>query len=270
MDFFEDQLVAKRYDWKALLEEYMFEGGEPLINGLVSGCAYERGKRGIGLMSCAVAHPLIHLGYAYELNSRTVAIEALALGTCFYSSLHKYVDDPKYTRPSPVQSKSLLDILQEVKKDKRFDGLYEKRSGDITKVLGEREDAFLEYWNAWDLTDPKKQFEESQQAAVGILVGTEAAEDARFDFFFVHLLTSSNAVRLLLPVIPAKFHISVVRQWWLFTLAVYIAQTQPEIKLERITGYDVQGRNWKFILDKALNSSHSLDAHFVKGMFIQN
>ena len=50
VDFFEDQLVAKRYDWKALLEEYMFEGGEPLINGLVSGCKYEGGKCGIGLM----------------------------------------------------------------------------------------------------------------------------------------------------------------------------------------------------------------------------
>ena len=62
-------------------------------------------------LTSVVAHPLIHLGFAYELNSRTVAIEALALGTCFYSSLHKYVDDPKYTKPSPIQSKSLLDIL---------------------------------------------------------------------------------------------------------------------------------------------------------------
>lgn len=189
----------------------------------------------------------------------------MALGACFYSSLHKYVDEPKYTKPSPVQATSLLDILQKVRKDDRFDGLYKKRSGDITKVLGEREDAFLEYWNAWELSDPKKQFEESQQAAVAILAGTDAAEDSKFDFFFVHLLTSSHAVRLLLPLIPAKFHISLVRQWWLFTLAVYIAQTRPEIKLERINGYDLQGRSWKFVVDKALHSSHSLDAHFVKG-----
>lgn len=214
-----------------------------------------------------MAHPLIHLGYAYELHSRTVAIEALALGACFYSSLHKYVDEPKYTKPSPVQAKSLLDILHQVRKDKRFDGLYEKRSGDITKVLGEREEAFLEYWNAWELSDPKKQFEESQQAAVAILAGTDAPEGSRFDFFFVHLLTSSHAVRLLLPLIPAKFHIGLVRQWWLFALAVYIAQTRPEIKLDKITKYDVKGRDWNFVSDKALHSSHSLDAHFVKGMF---
>ena len=37
VDFFEDQLVSKGYDWKALLNEFLFEGKEPLINGLVSG-----------------------------------------------------------------------------------------------------------------------------------------------------------------------------------------------------------------------------------------
>lgn len=216
-------------------------------------------------MICVVAHPLIHLGYAYELDSRTVAIEALALAACFYGKIHKYMDEPGYTRPSPVQGTSVLDILEKVRADERFDGLYEKRSGDITKVLAEREDAFLEYWNAWDLSDPTKQFAESQRVAAAILVGTEGAKDARFDFFFVHLLTSSHAVRILLPVVPAKFHISLVRQWWLFTLAVYIAQTRPEIKVERIHGYDVQGKNWKFVVDEALRSSHSLDAHFVKG-----
>lgn len=264
VDFFEDQLVAKRYDWKALLREFMFEGKTPLINGLISGRRYERIDFQCRTNTDTVAHPLIHLGYAFELNSRTVAIEALALGACFYGSLHKYLDDPKYTRPSPIQATSLLDILDKVRKDKRFDGLYEKRSGDISKVLGEREDAFLEYFNAWDLSDPRKQFEESQQAAVAILAGTGPAEDSRFDFFFVHLLTSSHAVRLLLPCIPAKFHISLVRQWWLFTLAVYIAQTRPEIKLERINDYNLQGKDWKFVVDKALHSAHSMDAHFVK------
>ena len=40
MDFFEDELVQKKYDWKLLLEEYMFSGKNPLINGLVSGRAF--------------------------------------------------------------------------------------------------------------------------------------------------------------------------------------------------------------------------------------
>ncbi|KAF2682458.1 hypothetical protein K458DRAFT_59101 [Lentithecium fluviatile CBS 122367] len=249
VDFFEDQLVSKRYDWKLLLDEFLFEGKQPLINGLVAG----------------LGHPLIHLGYAYELHSRTVAIEALALGACFYSSVHKYIDDPSFTKPSPHRSTSLLDILHKVKDDKRFDGLYDHRSGDISKVLVEREEAFLEYWNVWELPDPERQFEESQRTAVAILVGTEPPAESKFDFFLVHLLTSSHAVRILLPLIPAKFHMNLVRQWWLFTLAVYIAQVRPGINLDTIKDYDLKGKNWKFVLDKALNSAHSLDAHFVKG-----
>jgi hypothetical protein len=212
-----------------------------------------------------VGHPLIHLGYAYELHSRTVATEALALGACFYSPIHKYIDDTSYTKPSLHPSRSLLDILHKVKDDERFNGLYDHQSGDISKVLEEREEAFLEYWNAWELADPKAQFEESQRTAVAILMGTEPPAKSKFDFFLVHLLTSSHAVRILLPLVPARFHVNLVRQWWLFTLAVYIAQMRPETSLDRIKDYDTQNKDWKFVLHNALNSAHSLDAHFVKG-----
>jgi hypothetical protein len=265
VDFFEDQLVARRYDWKVLLEDYLYKGKEPLVNGLVSGREWVLQESVASDLTVLVAHPLIHLGYAYELDSRTVAIEALALGACFYSPLHKYMDDPTYTKPGDFRSTSLLEILQKVREDKRFDGLYDHRSGDISKVFEEGEDAFLEYWNAWDLEDPKAQFEESQKTAVAILMGTDLPEGSKFDFFFVHLLTSSHAVRIILPLVRPKFQESLVRQWWLFTLAVYIAQTRPRIDLDVIENYKLEGRNWKFVVDKALNSAHSLDAHFVKG-----
>lgn len=160
----------------------------------------------------------------------------------------------------------MLEILCKVRKDKRFDGLYDHRSGDISKIFEEREEAFLEYWNAWELQNPREQFEESQQTAVAILMGTEPPEKTKFDFFFVHLLTTSHAVRILLPLIPAKFHKNMVRQWWLFTLAVYIAQVRPEIRLGIIKDYDLRGKNWMYVVDKALHSAQSLDAHFVKGM----
>lgn len=140
----------------------------------------------------------------------------------------------------------------------------EHGSGDVTKVIQEREDAFLEYWNAWELSDPKAQFEQSQHVAAAILAATEHPEKSRFDFFLAHLLTSSHAVRILLPLIPAKFHTSLVRQWWLFTLAVYVAQSRPDIDLDKINEYDVKNRDWKFVEHTALTSSHSLDAHFVK------
>ena len=40
VDFFEDQLMAKKYDIKDLLEEFLLGGKQPLINGLVDGRKY--------------------------------------------------------------------------------------------------------------------------------------------------------------------------------------------------------------------------------------
>jgi hypothetical protein len=38
VDFFEDALAMKyAYDWKKVVDEYMFKGDEPLINGLIGG-----------------------------------------------------------------------------------------------------------------------------------------------------------------------------------------------------------------------------------------
>jgi hypothetical protein len=195
-----------------------------------------------------------------------VAVEALALGACLYDPLHKYIDNPSYTKPSSCGATKLRDILEEVRQDKRFDGLYDHRSGDISKVFEEQEEAFLQYWNAWDLSDPTSQFQESQATAVAILMGTSAPKDTTFDFFFVHILTSSHAVRILLSLLPAKHHMNLVRQWWLFTLAVYIAQLRPRIDTGAVEEYELNGQTWKTVVHKALDSPNATDAHYVKGM----
>ena len=213
-----------------------------------------------------VGHPLIHLGYGYELKSGTVAIEALALTTCFYNYMHKYLDDPTYTKPASYSTTSLLEALHRICVDERLDGVFaEQGSEEMDPLFEQQEPIVLDHWNAWRIEDPRKQFEDSQRAAVALLVGTHR-NNAKFDFFLVHLLTSSHAVRILLPLIPAKFHISLVRQWWLFTITAYVQQLRLPIKLSRIEDYDVKGRDWKYVEDQAINSKFATDAHFVKGV----
>ena len=200
-----------------------------------------------------------------------MAIEALALGACCYTSLHKYIDDPKYTKPSPCRATEnetdLLDILEKVRNDKRFDGLYDHRSGNISKVLEEQEEAFLEYWNAWEIVNPNSQFQNAQKTAVALLLETSIpGNDSVFDFFLVHVLTSSHAVRILLPLVPAKFHVNLLRQWWFSALAVYIAQTRPQITISQsVQAHDGTKKDWKYVVHKALDGPHAKDAHYVKG-----
>lgn len=195
-------------------------------------------------------------------------MEALGLATTSYNFLHNYLDDPSYTKPSTYSTSSPIEILQKVAQDKRFDNLFDHQGAhNIDRLFKDHETAVLEHWNAWQLPNPKKQFKDSQYAAVALLVAThENGSSTSYDFFLVHLLTTSHAVRILLPLIPAKFHVALVRQWWLLTLAVYIAQVRPKIDLKNITDYDTGSKDWMWVDKQAVEGKWSLDAHFVKGL----
>ena len=215
-----------------------------------------------------MAHPLIHLGYAYELSSRTLSIEALAMVSCFYNKQHKYLDDPTYTKPSPFSSTSPIKILERLAEDDRFDGMFETEGEDNVLAVSEdekKETLMLEYWNALHIDDPKTQFQDCQRAAAGLLIGTKKSDNQQYDFFIVHSLTSSHALRILLPVIPAKWHVSLLRQWWLFVVTAYIGQLRPRFDLKRIEDYDREGKEWKWVDYRAVNGKWATDAHFVKG-----
>jgi hypothetical protein len=206
---------------------------------------------------------LIHLGYAYELQSKEIAMEALGMASVSYNYLHKYLDDSSYSKESIYSTTSPLEILHKIAEDKRFDGLLDSPDvGKIPWLLENHENLVLEHWNAWTIVDPKKQFRDSQEAAVALLVRTVEPGTHAYDFFTCHLLTTSHAIRILIPLIPKKFHISLVRQWWLFTILVYVTQMRPKIS------EDVEmkpTKQWNYVEDRALNGSWATDAHYVKG-----
>lgn len=252
VDFFEDAMALKHnYNWKKVVEEYMFGGKEPLVNCLIGG----------------LGHPLIHLGYAYEMDNKEIAMEALGLAATQYNFFHKYIDDPSYTKPSPLKVSSVPDLLARMADDKRFGNIFEKPGFDnLNPLFEDHEDLVLEYWNAWSLDDPKKQFEQSQEAAVSLLVATVPPGTHSYNFFIVHLLTTSHAARILLPVVPKKFHLSLVRQWWLLTIAVYAIFKCPKVDPDYIKPGDVAGKQWNYVEDKALNGAYATDAHFIKAV----
>jgi hypothetical protein len=195
-------------------------------------------------------------------------MEALGLAATQYNFLHKYSDDPSYTRPSPFSSASPLELINKLASDARFDGLFKDPGfANIEPLFQKHEALILEYWNAWDLSsseDPVKLFRESQEAAMAMLVATVRPGTHAYNFFIVHVLTTSHAVRILLPLLPAKFHISLVRQWWLLALAVYIAELRPKIDPDYVPG-DLKGKGWRHVEYQALNSEWATDAHYVKG-----
>lgn len=192
-------------------------------------------------------------------------MEALGLAATCYSDLHKYLDDPEYSKhPTTYKTSSLLDILSNIQSDKHFDNVFDTPGGDnMTVVFRDHEAQLLAHWNAWDITDPAKQFQDSQEAATALLI---ASGDTGYDFFIVHLLTTSHAIRILIPLIPSEFHQTLLRQWWLVVLAIYIAQLRPKLDLDNIKNYDLRGKSWALLDKEAVSGKWSLDAHFVKAV----
>ncbi|KPM43830.1 hypothetical protein AK830_g2712 [Neonectria ditissima] len=249
VDFFEDKLAMRfSYDWKQVVNHYLFVDKEQLVNGLIGG----------------LGHPLIHLSYAYETDCKELAMEALGLLCTQYNFLHKYSDDKSYTKPSPFSSGSPLQLLVKLANDDRFKSIPKDSSpDDMEDIFTEHEAIILEYWNAWIIDDPLKQFELSQEAAVALLVATVRPGTHAFNFFLVHLLTTSHAVRILLPFFPESYHVALVREWWLLVLAIFIIKGRPLPDPDNVD-QDLKSKTWKYVEDKALNSTWSTDAHYVK------
>ncbi|KAF5022240.1 hypothetical protein F66182_5713 [Fusarium sp. NRRL 66182] len=249
VDFFEDRLVMRfNYDWRQEIDHYLFTGDEPLFHGLIGG----------------LGHPLIHLGYALEMDCKEIAMEALGLACVHYNFFHKYLDNKSYTNKAPFTSACPLDLLTKMAKDDRFDAISPDLD-DMEEIFNKHEDSILEYWNAWEIDDPLKQFELSQEAAAALLVATVKPGTHAFNFLLVHLLTTSHAVRILLPFIPAKYHITLVREWWLLVLGIFIVKGRPLPDRDNVDS-DPKNRGWKYVQDKALNSDWATDAHYVKAI----
>ncbi|BDD63501.1 hypothetical protein MAP00_008382 [Monascus purpureus] len=263
-------LFVGRMTGRMLFVIFFFQGMSPFLtllllivcrNACILLCAFEL----LAYMRL-VGHPLIHLAYAFEMSSREIAMEALALTATCYGDIHKYIDDSSYSLAEPsYRSNSLFEILNRVRSDKRFDGLFgTPGNNNLDIVFRDREAALLDHWNAWNIQNPTAQFRESQDLAAALLVATHTTD--KYDFFFVHVLTTSHAIRVLLPLIPARFQIPLVRQWWLVTVAIYISQLRPEIDLDRIKSYELNGRDWDWAAGKAVKGDYYTDAHYVKAI----
>ncbi|KAI9171513.1 Cell cycle checkpoint protein RAD17 [Paramyrothecium foliicola] len=251
VDYFEDKLAMQfSYSWKEEVAHFLFSGKQPLFHGLIGG----------------LGHPLIHLGYAYEMDNKELAVEGLGLTAVQYNFFHKYLDNESYSQKSPLSTESPLDLLVKLSKDKRFESLpNDPALDDLESLFEKHEPLFMEYWNGWEINDPVRQFELSQEAAVAVFVSTVRPGSHSYNFFLVHLLTTSHAVRILLPFIPSKYHITLVREWWLLVIAIFVVKGRP-LPDPDYTDIDVKDKRWPYVLDKALNSPWAHDAHYVKAI----
>ncbi|OAQ95628.1 hypothetical protein LLEC1_04065 [Akanthomyces lecanii] len=248
LDFYEDKLAFKfAYDWKQEVKHVLTDGDEPLINCLIG----------------AFGHPLTHLALAFEINSRALAMEGLSLASIHYNELHKYLDDPSFTKPSTLPSLSLQELISRLAKDERFAGVVTQDKHErLESLFLQHEDLILDYWNAWQIIDATEQFHDVQEAAVALFATSRSRS---FHLYAAQLLTASNSIRILLPNIPAEYHVSLLRQWWLLAIAVCLVTGRPQPNSANLVK-DAGGRGWKHVIDKAVNGPFLADASYLKAV----
>jgi len=214
----------------------------------------------------AVGCPLIHLAYAYEVSSPVVATEALAHVAVCYDDVRKYSEDASYADAEPLyRSDSTMEILEKLRSDKRLDNVFVKAGEqNLEAIFRDHETTLLEHWKAWTITDPVKQFQESQDTAVALFA---CAKSGKYGRYFFQVLATSHALRVLLPLIPSEFHLPLLRQWLLLTIAIYVSELRPEIDLGEVKNYDVKGRDWDWAAQEALRGPHSTNPLFVQGIY---
>lgn len=258
-------MKERQGDWAEVLGEYLYTGPQPLINGYTGGrespilCGLSQPAN-----PRAVGHPFIHLAYAFEFRSKEVATQALSQGCTEYNPLHHLLDRPP-PDTATYKTTSLSAVFENVRIDARLNRLFSEPGIANLEVLQKPQHLtiVLEHWNAWEVKDPMRCFEECCDLSV-LLALSNGNPHNSFDFYDAHIMTVAHALRVLWHYLPPQLRVSVLRQYALFAIMTYICQQCPGFALETFEAVTLDGRDWEWVVDTALSHKWALDVHFFK------
>ncbi|KAJ3235042.1 hypothetical protein HDU81_000860 [Chytriomyces hyalinus] len=267
LHFFDDEIVKRGDDWKKtafafLTDKYipdksLAHENNQLLHGLVEG----------------LGHPLIHLGYALELEDKLLAAEALAMVAATYRKMHSFVDNPNPPEPS-MTTTEIREILVKLFEDSNYDDfVHEHGPGHPDKVF---DDPSYVQFNTYIIKKTQDKladaFQKHIEASVMLFMTSHKVGEPEYDFFFVHLVTAAYALRVILPEMQMELPSDqALQQTWhllrshmVLMSAVYVSQGRPTIKDWIVEEYNIGERDWKYVHEKALTGHFQYDAHYVK------
>ncbi|KAK6336353.1 hypothetical protein TWF696_001914 [Orbilia brochopaga] len=254
VNFFEEETIKGNSTvWSFLTDKYIPDKSvgyrdNQLLHGLVEG----------------IGHPLIHLGYALEVEDKGLAIEALAMTATSYQSIHEFVDNPDPPKTF-LRITDVREIFTRIHDDDSFDSICDAYgAGHPDRVLDENPPYML-----FDSYEIRKEtmgttFQTQAEAAVMLFVASHRENDPQYDFFLAHALTAAHALRIVLPHLDLQQAWHILRSHMVLCTVLYISQCRPAIKDQLVQKVDVEGKDWEYIKTKALESEWRYDAHYVK------
>jgi len=195
-------------------------------------------------------HGVIELGYALELlEDKDNIAEGLANLSCVYCSKGKPTQK--------ANSKSLVEILQDVKNDRVLDVFPIRDDFRSTMELFSKP----EYQHLLEKYDLGENFEIQDliNASIELFMATGAS-----DFFLLHGVTATRSVKTVLShILNQKDRSNAIKYLWRGLVCTYIAQGRPELK----TMSDFQSKlvSWEELIQRTLQFN---DVHLYKLVFV--
>ncbi|KAK7207527.1 hypothetical protein BZA70DRAFT_17501 [Myxozyma melibiosi] len=260
-DYFDDLVVDASFEWKKIVSKLLLDSKGALLHALISD----------------LAHPLIHLAYAYELNSAEVATEALTLdATCYDSSallikgFVKAYENLSIAERAETLEKDPLKVLQLIKDSPEITATPISTLGPFDtsdEALDSSSAALLAFATRLDFSDFQKTFERIFHATSLLVTASHESDKYEVDFALLHTLTAAHAVQVILPHLPKAQKTELVISLWIFVVLTYIRGGRPAIDVEKIWSYEgvpKENRNWEYISQHALSADMRFDAHYLK------
>lgn len=248
-------------DWASVARSYLYEKKDNLFVGLYGG----------------LVHPLIHLGYAVETDSPLIGIEAIAMCGTEYSDFRSTLDAADVTVKDSDKTTDPLEIITEIRNDKDLNGKIKAQRDYTVPKLIEYQQAKIAYYTQRlrvpDTVD-KTLVTSFMKAFALLLSTTQIKGDPQYDFFLLHLLTSSHELFeiCLSPLgrkaLPPETHKEALRLQWSQAVAMYINAKRPLVKPELLDEVEIESAAsaWRTIIDKALTGPQRFDSHYVKAI----
>lgn len=241
-DYFDEKITdSLSFDWRKIVREFVVNPEGPSNPKLM-----------LESMFGGLLHPLIHMGYAVELDDWEVASEALTLcAGCRADESRRLLKLTPFGEPKGKVNQ-LLDILKEIRNDSTFDGLYKLPSeGKIVELVANFPEKLSDYTNRFAIGSTHEELianlKELFATAALILAAThrnEATELPAYDFFLLHLFTATHAAIEIIdkplegahdPILTVELEHDVIQNLWLTFVILYIIQMRPSIDITRIT-----------------------------------
>lgn len=246
-DYFQEKVTdSLSFNWRTIVKEFLVtsepENSDKMMTSLFGG----------------LLHPLIHLGYAEEIDDWEVATEAMTLCALSYANKNfdKLTLDP-FKHKKSTQAKRPIDILLAIRDDPTFDGQFSVPSEGVTgELVLEHHKKLSEYLNQFHVGETHEEIIANLKellATTATLFLSSHKDNGQvpdYDFFLVHLLTGTQATIELIDspadgskksMFPVDYEYRMVQSLWTIILTIYIIQSRPSIKVDRITHPQYKG-----------------------------